>query len=106
MATVAGNLFELQQFSGLRILAQRADVLDGAVRDATRATEIARDEYAAGTVDFPAVAVAQATQLSNQQTALSVHQQRLLDAVSLIGDLGGGWSADDLTVTSDSQAKR
>ena len=92
--------------AGLRILAQRADVLDSAVRDATRATEIARDEYAAGTVDFTAVAVAQATQLSNQQTALSVHQQRLLDAVSLIGDLGGGWSADDLTVTSDSQAKR
>ena len=92
--------------AGLRILAQRADVLDGAVRDATRATEITRNEYAAGTVDFTAVAVAQATQLSTEQTALSVHQQRLLDAVSLIGDLGGGWSADDLTPASDSQAKR
>jgi hypothetical protein len=25
-----------------------------------------------------------------------VEQQRLLDAVSLIGDLGGGWSASEL----------
>jgi len=26
-----------------------------------------------------------------------VQQQRLLDTVSLIGDLGGGWSADQLS---------
>jgi NodT family efflux transporter outer membrane factor (OMF) lipoprotein len=91
--------------AGLRILAQRAEVLDGAVQDARRATEIARNEYAAGTTDFTTVAVAQATQLSTEQTALSVHQQRLLDTVSLIGDLGGGWSADHLALASDSQAK-
>lgn len=91
--------------SGLRILAQRAEVLDGAVRDATRATEIARNQYAAGTVDFTTVAVAQATQLSTEQTALSVRQQRLLDTVSLIGDLGGGWSADALAHAADSQEK-
>lgn len=91
--------------SSLRILAQRADVLDGAVRDATRATEIARNEYAAGTADFTTVAVAQATQLGDEQTALSVHQQRLLATVSLIGDLGGGWSADRLAVAGDSLAK-
>jgi NodT family efflux transporter outer membrane factor (OMF) lipoprotein len=90
--------------SGLRILAQRAEVLDGATRDAARATEIARNQYAAGTVDFTTVAVAQATQLSTEQTALSVHQQRLLDTVSLIGDLGGGWSADDLAWVGDSRA--
>jgi outer membrane protein TolC len=91
--------------SGLRILAQQADVLDAAVRDATRGTEIARNEYQAGTVDFTTVAVAQATQLSNQQAALAAHQQRLLDTVSLIGDLGGGWSADDLTLAQGAQAK-
>lgn len=101
------NAFENVEddLSGLRILAQRADVLDGAVRDATRATEIARNEYTAGTVDFTTVAVAQATQLSDEQTALSVHQQRLLDTVSLIGDLGGGWSADDLALAGGGQAK-
>lgn len=92
--------------AGLRILAQRADVLDGAVSDATRATEIARNQYAAGTVDFTTVAVAQATQLGDEQAALSVRQQRLLDTVSLIGDLGGGWSADGLALAGDGPAKR
>jgi NodT family efflux transporter outer membrane factor (OMF) lipoprotein len=82
--------------SGLRILAQQADALDAAVRDATHGTEIAFNEYQAGTVDYTTVATAQATQLSNQQTALSVQQSRLLDAASLIGDLGGGWSDSEL----------
>jgi NodT family efflux transporter outer membrane factor (OMF) lipoprotein len=82
--------------AGLRILAEQNEVLDSAVRDATRGTEIAFNEYRAGTVDYTTAATAQATQLSIQETALSVQQQRLLDAVSLIGDLGGGWSADQL----------
>jgi NodT family efflux transporter outer membrane factor (OMF) lipoprotein len=78
--------------SGLRILAEQSDALDAAVRDATRGAEIAFNEYQAGTVDYTTVATAQATQLNNQQTALNVQQTRLLDAASLIGDLGGGWS--------------
>jgi NodT family efflux transporter outer membrane factor (OMF) lipoprotein len=78
--------------SGLRILAQQSDALDTAVRDAIHGTQIAQNEYEAGTVDYTTVATAQATQLSQQQTALNVQQQRLLTAASLIGDLGGGWS--------------
>jgi NodT family efflux transporter outer membrane factor (OMF) lipoprotein len=78
--------------AGLRILAQQAEVLDAAVRDATRGTEIARNEYQAGTVDYTTVATAQATQLSDEENALSVRQNRLTDAATLIGDLGGGWS--------------
>ena len=78
--------------SGLRILAEQSDALDAAVRDATRGAEIAFNEYQAGTVDYTTVATAQTTQLSNQQTALNVQESRLLDAASLIGDLGGGWS--------------
>jgi hypothetical protein len=34
--------------------------------------------------------------LADQQSALSVQQSRLIDAVSLIGDLGGGWSQAQL----------
>lgn len=82
--------------AGLRILAQQADVLTAAVNDATRGAQITLDEYQAGTVDYTTVATAQATQLSNQQTALGVQEQRLIDAASLIGDLGGGWSMGDL----------
>ncbi|MCX4161746.1 MULTISPECIES: efflux transporter outer membrane subunit [Paraburkholderia] len=82
--------------SGLRILAQQADALDSAVRDATEGSKIAFNEYQAGTVDYTTVATALATQLSDQQTALNVQEQRLLDAASLFGDLGGGWSAGQL----------
>jgi outer membrane protein TolC len=78
--------------SGLRILADQAQVLDAAVQDAIHGTEIALNEYQAGTVDYTTVATAQATQLTDQQSALNVRQQRLLDAAALIGDLGGGWS--------------
>lgn len=82
--------------SGLRILADEAKALDTAVRDAIRGTDIAMAEYKAGTVDYVTVTQAQQVQLSDQQTALAVEQSRLADAVSLIGDLGGGWAAQDL----------
>ncbi len=82
--------------SGLRILADQARALDIAVHDAIRGTEIALAEFQAGTVDYTTVAAAQEAQLSAQQTALSVEQSRLTDAVSLIGDLGGGWSDSQL----------
>ncbi|TCK35265.1 NodT family efflux transporter outer membrane factor (OMF) lipoprotein [Paraburkholderia sp. BL8N3] len=78
--------------AGLRILAEQSQALDAAVSDATHGTELALNEYQAGTVDYTTVATAQATQLSAQQSALNVEQQRLLDAASLTGDLGGGWS--------------
>ncbi|HEY1609324.1 MAG TPA: efflux transporter outer membrane subunit, partial [Paraburkholderia sp.] len=78
--------------AGLRILASQADALDAAVRDAARGAQIALDEYQAGTVDYTTVATAQTTLLTTRQNALSVQQQRLLDAASLIGDLGGGWN--------------
>jgi NodT family efflux transporter outer membrane factor (OMF) lipoprotein len=82
--------------AGLRILAQQASVLEAAVRDARHGAEIARNEYLAGTVDYTTVAVAQSTALSNEQSALAVRQSRLVNAATLIGDLGGGWSVAQL----------
>jgi NodT family efflux transporter outer membrane factor (OMF) lipoprotein len=82
--------------SGLRILQTQAAALEKAVKDATRGTEIALAEFKAGTTDYTTVALAQETQLADQQSALAVQQSRLLAAVSLIGDLGGGWSESDL----------
>ncbi len=92
------NAFEdvENDLSGLRILAAEAKALDVAVKDAVRGAQIALAEYQAGTVDYTTVAAAQEIQLSDQQTALNVQQSRLVDAVSLIGDLGGGWSASRL----------
>jgi len=92
--------------SGLRILAQQGAVLDSAVQDATRGAQIAFNEYQAGTVDYTTAATAQATQLSTQESALNVQQQRLLDTVSLIGDLGGDWSASELSDTQKASAQR
>jgi NodT family efflux transporter outer membrane factor (OMF) lipoprotein len=82
--------------SGLHILGQQAQALDVAVNDSIRGTQIALAEFQAGTADYTTVAQAQVTQLSNQQNALTVQQSRLVDAVSLIGDLGGGWSDQQL----------
>ncbi len=82
--------------SGLRILAEQAQALDVAVRDAERGSRIALAEFEAGTVDYTTVAQALETQVADQQSALSVQQSRLIDAVSLIGDLGGGWSDSQL----------
>jgi NodT family efflux transporter outer membrane factor (OMF) lipoprotein len=84
--TVEDNL------AALSVLARQAEALDAAVRDATRGAEIVRNEYQAGTVDYTTVATAAATALSEQQTALGVAQSRLVDAATLIGALGGGWS--------------
>lgn len=92
--------------SGLSILAQQAEVLNAAVSDASRGAEIAFNEYQAGTVDYTTAATAQATKLSTQQNALNVRQQRLLDTVSLIGDMGGGWSANELDASKKSTAQR
>jgi NodT family efflux transporter outer membrane factor (OMF) lipoprotein len=82
--------------AALRILAQQAQVLQDAVRDATRGAMIAHNEYRAGTVDYTTVATADAQQLSDQENALNVQQSRLVAAVTLIGDLGGGWSEAQL----------
>ncbi|HEY0747566.1 MAG TPA: TolC family protein [Steroidobacteraceae bacterium] len=83
-------------YIGLRILADQATALDIAVADAIRGTELALAEFQAGTVDYTTVAFAQETQLGVQQNQITVQQSRLLAAVSLIGDLGGGWSDDQL----------
>jgi NodT family efflux transporter outer membrane factor (OMF) lipoprotein len=101
VATYRGTVLSAFQaveddLAGLRILAQQAAVLEVAVRDARHGAEIARNEYLAGVVDYTTVAVAQTTALSNEQSALAVQQSRLVNAASLIGDLGGGWSVDQL----------
>jgi len=82
--------------ASLVILEQQAAVLNRAVNDASRGAQIAFNEYQAGTVDYTTVATAQTTQLSEQENALSVEQERLVAAANLIGDLGGGWQASNL----------
>jgi outer membrane protein TolC len=82
--------------SGLRILGSQAEALDRAVNDANRGAQIALAEFQAGTVDYTTVATAQEAQIADEQSALNVQMSRLQDALSLIGDLGGGWDSSQL----------
>jgi NodT family efflux transporter outer membrane factor (OMF) lipoprotein len=91
--TVLGAFQNVEDdLSGLRILAQQQVAIDQAVKDARHGAEVALNEYQAGTVDYTTVATAQATQLTDEQTALGVTESRLIDAAALFGDLGGGWA--------------
>lgn len=84
------------QLSTLRILEQQAKVQAEAVKLSRQAVDIALNEYKAGTVSYTTVVTAQATLLSNEQTDLSIRQQRMLASVALIQALGGGWSFSEL----------
>ncbi len=89
------------QLATLRILGQQAFVQDAAVKDSTQAATIALNQYRAGTVAYTTVVTAEATQLTSQQTSLTLQQQRLVASVTLIEDLGGGWSDADLPTSGD-----
>jgi len=82
--------------AALRILSHEAEVQGAAVTEAADAARIAENEYKAGTEDFTYVVNAQVAEVTDRVSALTILQERLSDAVTLIGALGGGWSASDL----------
>jgi NodT family efflux transporter outer membrane factor (OMF) lipoprotein len=84
------------ELAAVRILARQQTVADGAVKAAQVELDILLNQYRAGTVAFTAVVVAQATLLADEQSALTVRQNRFLAAVALIEALGGGWNATEL----------
>ena len=84
------------QLAAVRILEQQAAVQGAAVAAAREAEQLALNQYRAGTVDFTTVVTAQATSLSNQETAVNIRQSRLVASVNLIQALGGGWDAKAL----------
>jgi NodT family efflux transporter outer membrane factor (OMF) lipoprotein len=84
------------ELSTLRVLQQEAAVEAGAVQLAKRAVEIALNEYRAGTVNYITVVTDQATALADEQSLLTIQQNRLVASVSLIEALGGGWTTADL----------
>ncbi len=78
--------------SSLRILEQQAAATATAVRSAQRSVQIAFNTYRAGTAVYTNVITQQTALLSDQETALSVQEQRLIASVNLIEALGGGFS--------------
>lgn len=80
------------QLSNLRILEQQYKEQQQAVNLANETAQIALNQYKVGTQDYTTVVTQQVTSLSNQQTALGIQQQRMVDSVLLIQNLGGGWN--------------
>ncbi|MEP6997168.1 MAG: efflux transporter outer membrane subunit, partial [Betaproteobacteria bacterium] len=82
--------------AALRILEQEAAVQDEAVTAARESLTITLNQYRAGTANYLAVVVAQATALANERAALMILGRRLTASVALIKALGGSWSAAEL----------
>lgn len=84
------------QLANLRVLADQADQQTVAVEAANKAVQISFNQYMAGTQIYTTVITAEVTALSNAETALQIQQSRILDSVTLIEALGGGWDASSL----------
>jgi outer membrane protein TolC len=80
----------------LRVYQHEAATLDLASTQARKATELYLNEYKAGTVDYTTVVTAEATALSDALQVIQVLEERQIASVTLIADLGGGWSTADL----------
>jgi multidrug efflux system outer membrane protein len=81
------------QLSALHHLADQAKLQKQAVEDATRAEQIAEDQYQRGLVSYLDVVTAQQTVLFNERTTTQISGQRLVASVVLVKALGGGWAA-------------
>ena len=80
----------------LKILQQQAVVEDAAVDAAQQAVDFSLNEYRAGTAAYTGVVAEQTQLLSDQQTALTIEQDRQVAAGGLVQALGGGWEESDL----------
>ena len=79
-----------------RILGAEESLTRAAAESASQGETIARNQYAAGAVDFTSVVIAEATANAARNTQLGVEAQRLTTAIVLIEALGGGWTTTDL----------
>ncbi len=79
-----------------RVLAVEQAMRKAAADSASTAETIARNQYAAGTVDYTAVVIAQTTAINARNNELGIKAQRLTTAVDLIEALGGGWTVSNL----------
>lgn len=84
------------ELSNLRILKRQAAAQVEAVGLARQAVTIALNEYQAGTTAYTTVVTAQATSLTNEESALDIQQNRLVASASLIKALGGNWNVSQL----------
>ncbi len=82
--------------SGLRILSQEIQEQDTAVVSAERSLKLATDRYRLGIDPYLNVITAETALFSNQQTAVNLRIQQIVDSVQLVEALGGGWDSSTL----------
>jgi len=84
------------QLAALHFLGEQATVENQVVSDARKAEELVLNQYKAGTVPYSSVITAETTRLGNEQTELTVRQNRFVASVALIEAIGGGWDVSQL----------
>jgi len=82
--------------AALRILEHEAQVQDQAVSAAQKYLELAITRYKGGVTSYLEVTTAQGAALSDEVTAVNILGRRMVDAVTLVQALGGGWTSSDL----------
>ena len=82
--------------AALRILEGEASVQDRAVQHAQNYLDLAITRYKGGVTSYLEVTTAQTAALSDEVTAVNILGRRMVDAVSLIQALGGGWDRSAL----------
>ncbi len=82
--------------AALRILQHEAQVQDKAVTAAQKYLELANTRYKGGVTSYLEVTTAQSAALSDEVTAVNILGRRMVDAVTLVQALGGGWDRSAL----------
>jgi NodT family efflux transporter outer membrane factor (OMF) lipoprotein len=82
--------------AALRILEREAQVQDKAVVAAQKYLELANTRYTGGVTSYLEVTTAETAALSDEVTAVNILGRRMVDAVSLVQALGGGWDRSAL----------
>jgi NodT family efflux transporter outer membrane factor (OMF) lipoprotein len=82
--------------AGLRILETEAGVQAKAVTAAQKYLELAITRYKGGVTSYLEVTTAQSAALSDELSAVYILGRRMIDAVTLVQALGGGWNGSDL----------
>src|ERR1700726_631375 len=82
--------------AALRILENEAQVQERAVIAAQKYLELANSRYTGGVTSYLEVTTAESAALSDELTAVSILGRRMVDAVTLVQALGGGWDRSSL----------
>jgi NodT family efflux transporter outer membrane factor (OMF) lipoprotein len=82
--------------AALRILEHEAQVQNTAVAAAEKYLALANTRYTGGVTSYLEVTTAQSAALSDEVTAVNILGRRMVNAVTLVQALGGGWNTSEL----------